>query len=200
MNSRRLTHQFLDSDDVFALRLCGGLGPPEDVAICRTFDEPWGSGSHRADCVPPGAMASRHAPVDGELSFMIGVASAGAGFYFNTLFTRSTPYTTQERQLSPQEAAMDAHFNPAFHFALLYQPDKAQKLDQSGAGLPVPGGMSGALVWNTRRVEIEAAGQKWSPLDARVTGLVWGWHSSAAVLLATRVEHVLPVLGAPQLP
>lgn len=64
--------------------------------------------------------------------------------------------------------------------------------------LPMPAGLSGSLVWNTRFREVSAQGRLWTPADARVTGLLWGWHSPSGVLLATRIQHTSALLHGAQ--
>jgi hypothetical protein len=59
-----------------------------------------------------------------------------------------------------------------------------------GSFLPEPPGFSGSLVWDTGYVR--KRGQDWSPADATVTGLVFGWPLSdqSDSLIATRIEVV----------
>ena len=83
-------------------------------------------------------------------------------------------------------------FDPEYHFGLGYSPDRAQPIDErarsNSPGLSDPHGLSGSLVWNTRRLECFYAGQPWKPELALVTGIIWGW-PSRDYLIATKVEH-----------
>lgn len=81
-------------------------------------------------------------------------------------------------------------FKPDYHFSLEYKPDKAVCLKEGNRSQPNPPGLSGSLVWNTHSVEFFNNQLEWSPEAAEVTGIVWGWPSSNACLVATRVEHI----------
>ena len=77
-----------------------------------------------------------------------------------------------------------------------YRPDLATNVIGDD-GLPSPPGMSGSTVWNTGFVEAKARGVPWKPEMARVTGVVWGWPSEHACLVATRAEYLRSfMLGA----
>jgi hypothetical protein len=54
-----------------------------------------------------------------------------------------------------------------------------------------------ATVRNTHFIASKMAGKTWAPEMARVTGVVWGWATSAACLMVTRSEYVRSfLLGA----
>jgi hypothetical protein len=57
-------------------------------------------------------------------------------------------------------------------------------------GLPLPPGLSGSTVWNTGFVAARIAGVPWTSALAKVTGVIWGWSSAHACLIATRAEFV----------
>jgi hypothetical protein len=69
-----------------------------------------------------------------------------------------------------------------YHFGVAYSPEKAQRINESGVssspGLSNPPGLSGSLVWNSRRLECFYTGQPWDPGLSLVTGMIWGWPSS----------------------
>jgi len=69
-------------------------------------------------------------------------------------------------------------------------PDRAQSTVERGPCLPLPPGMSGSLVWNTRRVECAQSQRPWPPSEARVTGLMFGWSHCANWVYATKVEYL----------
>jgi hypothetical protein len=56
--------------------------------------------------------------------------------------------------------------------------------------LPLPPGLSGLTVWNTGFVAAKMAGVPWTPELAKVTGVIWGWPSGHAGLVATRSEFL----------
>lgn len=178
-----LAHQFSGSDDVIrCTNPMVGREYPFDTAISRIDEGIWEICNHTAQPVPSHCFASKHSPVEGELLFLAGHSGDRAKFSFGTLVTRATPYVTQQAEM-PAE-----YGNPTFHFAVPYKPDLAVATSEPASGLPRPPGLSGSLVWNTRYVEFNEADRNWTPADAQVTGIVWGWPSSAACLLATRVE------------
>lgn len=138
---------------------------------------------HEAGAVPESRLAAAHAPVDNELLFFKGFAGEGSKFLFNTLLAGSTSYTGKAVPLPMGWG------DERFHFAIDYRPDLATSLDP-GYGLPQPKGFSGSLVWNTNFVRAVTTGHEWKPEYAEVTGIVWGWPSSAACIIATRIEYV----------
>jgi hypothetical protein len=185
LRDHSIGHQFLDNDSVFRTRnpfRC--FEWPIDATISLIDDEVWTSQPHRSRPIPEDRWALAHTPVQGEILFLKGYSGAESRFLFGSLFSRATSYCWQQVALP----AGDDRFASRFHFAIDYRPDRATPLD--GRDLPTPPGFSGSLVWNTRFVERTQANQPWSPDCAQVTGLVWGWPSSEACLVATRAEYV----------
>ncbi|MEX9522689.1 hypothetical protein AB7Y45_25780, partial [Escherichia coli] len=76
------------------------------------------------------------------------------------------------------------------HFSLFYPPDLAKSVDGT-SHLPDPHGFSGSLVWDTKRVACLLENKAWEPSMAEVTGIVWGWPSSSACILATKVDKLM---------
>lgn len=184
LNTHSLSHQFLNDDTVYrVIGLFHAEKWPLDVAVSAIEDKVWTSKPHDSKPISEDKWALAHVAVPGELLFMKGFAGAGAKFHFGALISSATSYSCREVSLPT-----DDRFHSRFHFGLDYRPDKATELD--GRSLPDPHGLSGSLVWNTRLVECTAKQEKWTPDCARVTGLVWGWPSSAACLVATRAEYV----------
>ena len=125
-----------------------------------------------------------HDPVGGELLTFAGFAGQSVTFHFNTLFAHSTCYTGREIILPA-----DNRFSSRFHFGLDYRPDLATSVI-GDAGLPLPPGLSGSTVWNTNFVTAKMEGIEWTPELAKVTGVIWGWRSGHACLVATRAEYL----------
>jgi len=185
-NGYPLTHMFWGSDDIFRIQNAwSSIYSPVDASACLINESVWNHQDHDAKAVPIERFAIRHEPEDRELLFFAGYSGDRSKFYFGHLFSAGTPYLTQE--ISIPENTTEA--NKQYHFALPYKPDKAMSVDRSGE-LPRPPGFSGSLVWDTKRVACLKSGKNWSPEMAVVTGLVWGWPSSQACILATRVEHI----------
>lgn len=150
---------------------------PVDAAIAQV------DLSATAAAVPLSLYANRHESVPGELFYIGGFAGARSKFFYNTLITPLTSYVAQE------DVAQSAVLGD-YHFAIPWLPDRAQKADPSAPDLSPPPGMSGSLVWNTRRVEFAQEDRAWSPSDARVTGLLRSWSTCSTWVYATRVERL----------
>jgi hypothetical protein len=186
LSNNPLTHKFNENDTILKLtNPMISLKAPIDVAICKIENSHWKRLEHTSNAIPFDRFSKTHSPVEGELLFFIGYSGERSEFYFNYLKTSGTPYLTQE--LTNMSDINEA--NSEFHFALLYSSDKATSIDDTSS-LPDPHGFSGSLVWDTKVVACINEGTEWSPDLAMVTGIVWGWPSSAACILATKVEHL----------
>jgi hypothetical protein len=182
-----LGHQFLNCDDVFrATNPFLAMPHPFDVAVSAIEQAVWTHSSHNAAAIPEDKWALVHGTLKGEIVFFKGYAGTHSHFHFNHLISNATSYASQE-VLLPRD---DDRFDPKFHFAIDYRPDRAIAIGENNPGLPDPHGFSGSLVWNTRFVETRMAGREWSPHCAVVTGLVWAWpRSKNKCLVATRIEY-----------
>lgn len=181
-----LAHQFHGSEDILRLtEPMVAIPHPEDIAAGPIREQVWSNDGHSALAIPEDRFAAKHDPVDGELLFMAGYSGERSTFSFGHLVSRGTSYLTQECELPD-----DDRCGPVYHFAIHYRPDQAQVAGEERVHLPVPPGLSGSLVWDTKRLACWASGEKWSPDLAVVTGIIWGWPSSEACLIATRVEHL----------
>lgn len=185
-STHSLAHQFGGCSDVYRTMhpfVC--ITYPHDVALCSIDESVWKRSSHQARAIPFGRFAKQHSPVQRELLFLAGYAGETSKFLFGQLNAVGHPYLMQETEMPA------SHGDPRFHFAIFYPPDKATPIDgTSGTHLPCPPGLSGTLVWNTRYAETTLSGKDWSPSLAQVTGIIWGWPSSDACLLATKAEFL----------
>ena len=185
LKTHSIGHQFAGSSNVYRSAEPFVTDPyPADVGLRIIGDNLWNDSDHSAAPIPFCRFAAKHSPVDGELFFIAGFAGARARFHFGQLNCERITYLMQADAF-PQD-----HGEEDFHFAIAYRPDLARTTDALGQGLPDPHGLSGTLVWNTRFIEITCTGGVWSPEQAQVTGIVWGWPSGDACLLATRVERL----------
>ncbi|OGI05911.1 MAG: hypothetical protein A2Y40_03185 [Candidatus Margulisbacteria bacterium GWF2_35_9] len=184
INNSPLTYQFLDNEDIFKFTNPILAKPdPIDLALVKIEYSAWDSCKHNSLAIPIGCFALNHELMEGELLFILGFAFENSKFYYNYLNTHSTPYLTQEIKL-PEKFG-----DPKFHFGLYYNPDRAIKVNEKSKDLPIPFGMSGSLVWNTRYVEKYNMGKSWAPSDSRVTGILRKWSSGDACLHATKVDY-----------
>lgn len=190
--SQPLTHQLLHDDDLY--RVVGNHVDhawPLDLALLPVSAEAWAAKPHGSRAIDIDQIALAHDPVPGELLTFTGFSGEATDFHFNTLHTEGTCYTAREVGL-PE----DPRFDRQFHFGIDYRPDLAIRADGS-RGLPLPPGLSGSTVWNTRFVAAKMARTTWSPEMAQVSGVLWGWPSSIGSLVATRSEYLRSfLLGA----
>jgi hypothetical protein len=187
-----LGHQFLNQDDLY--RIVGNQVDhawPLDLALLPVSSEVWARKPHGSRTIDIERIALAHDPVPGELLTFTGFSGKATKFYFDTLLHEGTCYTAREIDV-PE----DSRFRSRYHFGLDYRPDLATQVGGK-PGLQLPPGLSGSTVWNTRFVAAKMARQTWSPELAQVTGVVWGWHSSAGCLVVTRSEFLRSfLLGA----
>ena len=163
---------------------------PLDTAVLPVQNSNWKNGLHNSKLITLDMMALAHDHVPGELLAFLGFSGERSQFSFNTLVNRWTCSVAREVTL-PE----DTRFNSRFHFGIDYRPDLATSTNKS-YGLPQPAGFSGSSVWDTGFVKARMQRKDWSPDDARLTGLVWGWPSSKACIVATRIEYVRSFLLA----
>lgn len=76
-------------------------------------------------------------------------------------------------------------FDPAVHFAVGFTPQYTEFSDGTNADIPLPDGMSGCPVWNTRRAEV---GDSWKVNDARIVGVIHRFDQEGQCLIGTKIE------------
>ena len=84
-----------------------------------------------------------------------------------------------------------SRYNQEFHELINY-PGEAKR-EANGEMIEVcnPRGLSGSLLWDTKRIACYASGVEWQPEYARVCGMIWLAGEESPVLVATRIEHIL---------
>jgi hypothetical protein len=188
--TRQFCHQFHGCDHVFKLGDPLALEKhPVDAAICKIGDEVWGMRTHGAEVVPAERIAEKHEPAPGELLFFAGYPEKRSKSFHKLLISRATRLVTQEWRGPP---IPDLHPN---YFSLIYNPEKARSVDPANnIALSDPHGLSGSLVWNTRRVECGMQNKPWSAELAQVTGMLCRWDSSTSTVTGVRIEVILDFL------
>jgi hypothetical protein len=182
--SGHLIHRFHDLGNLYRSTGDHLIAPaPADIAILPISSTMWKATDHKAKAITKNMILPAHKCLEGELFVFMGFAGARSTFAFNTLFTRATSSVAREVPLPTN----DSRFDAAVHLGVDYKPDLATKIEGS-YDLPPPPGFSGSTLWNTRFVECSIAGTPWTPEQARVTGLVWGWPTNHGCIVATRAE------------
>lgn len=191
-NSKVLGHQFDGQEDI--RRIVGDHAAyplPLDLALLPVDMQAWGESTNKSKGIEIEQIMLGHDPVATELLTFTGFAGENVSFCFNTLFAQGTCYTAREIEIP-----MDDRFSERFHFAIDYRPEAASNVIGK-EGLPLPPGLSGSTVWNTQFVAARMSGVQWTPELAKVTGVIWGWPSEHACLIATRAEFLRSfLLGA----
>ena len=191
-HDRTLAYQYNSQEDI--RRIVGNhyeYPAPLDLALLPVCMNAWSDHSNSSKAIEIDQISIGHNPVPAELLTFSGFSGDNVQFHFNTLFSECTCYTARETELP-----RDDRFSPQYHFSLDYRPDLASTVNGK-QGLPLPPGLSGSTVWNTRFVEARMAGVTWTPELAKVTGVVWGWPSTHGCLIATRAEFLRSFLLEP---
>jgi hypothetical protein len=182
---RILGHQFDGQEDI--RRIVGNHVEypfPLDLALLPVDMRAWAEDTNKSKAIEIDQIMLGHDPVPTELLTFSGFAGENVSFHFNTLFAKGTCYTAREI-----DVPADERFSSRIHFALDYRPEAASSVSGKD-DLPLPPGLSGSTVWNTGFVATRMAGIPWTPALAKVTGVIWGWPSGHACLIATRAEFV----------
>lgn len=185
-----LVHSFQGSDRFFAAaQRRYGVEYPVDVGAAQIDPQVWAGDGGGAQAIAFARFAERHETVPYEILWMGGFPGARVKQLHEVKFAVCEATPTQEYLFHEGTGAHES-FDPHFHFAVYYSPGNAIRIESapSSPGRSVPPGLSGTLVWNTRRLERHYAGAPWTPDLAVVTGIVWGW-PGANYLIATRVQH-----------
>lgn len=193
-------------------------GPSDDYVGCgpKFITDPWpidlaiaqvGGKGPSADrrAITEDEFCTRFAPADDELLFFLGFPGSTATrrepvtqsnirySWFGKLESVGVPILTTVALVDAATLqAFDADRHVAIHF-----PTRAQRSpDAPEVKLPNPKGMSGSFLWDTRFRACQRSGTDWTPQQARICGLVWAAHEKPEVVVATKVEHLLPGLPA----
>lgn len=192
VNNEGLHHSFYGYDSFVPAALeRHDLGEPIDIGAVKIQDDLWVRYARSATAIPLNRFADRHNPVPVEFLWTAGYPGDRIKHFATVSLAVCQAHPTQE-YIFHDDVKPHEKFDPKFHFAVGYSPEMAQKFDIPGSssspGLSDPHGLSGSLVWNTRRLECFHKGEPWDQSLAVVTGIVWGWPGSN-YLIATKVEH-----------
>jgi hypothetical protein len=175
----RLAHSVGQQKEVAPITYDGFMGQPApiDAAIARLEDNTLLNSDYST--LQISAFDKQYSPASGELMFLHGYRAAwGHKFTEDTLGATSMPLTVDVLDL-PCRPDLDARK----HFSVRY-PIAAYLPGDDAGMLPAPAGCSGSLLWDTKYVASGRDG--WTPLKARVCGLVFGQDNG--FLFALKVE------------
>ncbi|MDB5932447.1 MAG: hypothetical protein JWR60_4154 [Polaromonas sp.] len=186
-----LHHSFPNHDRyVLGAYLKYAVDEPVDVGVSKIRDDTWVKYGKGAFAIPLNRFALKHCTYPHEILWFAGYPGARVKQLAVT-YAVAQVLSTQEHIFRDEEVPHKL-FDPVHHFGVAYSPEKAQRINESTAssspGLSNPPGLSGSLVWNSRRLECFYTDQPWDPSMALVTGIIWGW-PSRDYLIATKVEH-----------
>lgn len=186
-----LHHSFPNHDRyVLGAYLRYAVDEPVDVGVSKIRDDTWAKYGEGAFAIPLSRFAQKHCTYPHEILWFAGYPGARVKQLAVT-YAVAQVLSTQEHIFRDGEVPHEL-FDPVYHFGVGYSPERAQRIDESTAssspGLSNPPGLSGSLVWNSRRLECFYADRPWDPSMALVTGIIWGW-PSRDYLIATKVEH-----------
>jgi hypothetical protein len=153
------------------------------------------------DCLCLDQFDERYHPVDHELLFFLGFPGTTLSrwdpvnenktlySWGNELAVPGYPFLSQAVDGVLEMAP--SRFNEEFH-ELIHYPSKARR-EPSGEFIDVsnPRGLSGSLLWDTKRMACYLNDVEWRPEYARLCGMIWLAGEESPVLVATRIEHIL---------
>jgi hypothetical protein len=148
----------------------------------------WFEIKHQGECTTIDHYAENHCPVEDEYLYVYGFPGADAVAGFGQHEMRGMSVFLREVEFDPENFSEIPFPIKGKHICCAWNPKLAIALLDTQGDLSLPPGMSGSPLWNTRYVEVTKAGGKWTPQDARITGIVWGHSSKSCQLFATPVE------------
>lgn len=158
---------------------------PEDIAVASIDADLLTNSTKRG--VPAAQIDPVFQPAEGEILFIHGYP--GVQGHISALnqgaLARTFPFASDANTLPPG-------FDSNLHFAITYPIQGVRDYQGREARLPVPGGMSGSLVWDTKFVAL--SGAEWDPSKAKACGLIWAWDVMHERLIGTKIEYVRRLL------
>jgi hypothetical protein len=169
-----------------------GSPPPVDVAIAR-IDPAALEGGDR-DVAPPNFIDDRFRTATGEVMFLQGYPVAMGDFNELTSTHEAGAFSFVADLV---RCRIGEGLYPEKHIAIRY-PLYAYDANGEPVQLPHPEGLSGSALWDTKWAATGEA--DWGPQDARICGLIFGFHEDESPVLqpdavrrslvALRIEYV----------
>lgn len=152
------------------------------------------------DCLASDQFESSYNPVPNELLFWIGHPGSRADrknsvsehdvqySWAGELSVAGVPMVSQALADVPDPAP--EWFDSQLHVLIHYPFAAQQTLQGPKVELRNPHGLSGTLIWDSKRIACHWAGVDWQPESARVCGMLWATSEKQLFTIATRVEHI----------
>jgi hypothetical protein len=164
-----------------------------DFCLAKTRIDSFNLLEQRYQALAIDCFAEQHQPITNEILFICGFPSERSKYLYGTLATKGVPICVS------QTVHLGRADKNNRNFRMRYSPETFISQSERSKPLPIPNGMSGSFVWNTRFYECKRSGEQWSPEISQVTGLVHRWISkNDTSLVATKIEHILPLLPVSQ--
>jgi hypothetical protein len=158
---------------------------PRDLAFIPVSEEAWQQVEHSNICVGKDVFSSSFEPCDCELFYFVGYPGDRSTAILDLLTVVAIPCLVQRPphgQL-PEENEND--------FFLPYPQESVWKSgDDVNVMAARPPGLSGSLVWDTRRVACLRKGIDWQPSSARVAGILKRWDENEGIVVGTKVDAI----------
>lgn len=163
---------------------------PIDVELTSLKTDNWAGVAHSAKAIPRDRFDSCHNPhCKEEILFIHGYAGENAGSGFGEDQPISTGYVTQ--QIEPGNGVFTLFWRPG-NETYSSETDESVRLQHKAMD---PHGLSGSLVWDTKRMSCHEAKMEWSPSNARVSGIVSRWDEESGALTCVPIERFRHVLS-----
>lgn len=175
---------------------------PDDIALSKLGEH--GTPDQKR-VIHLSQFESKFNPEEHELLFWLGypgttgkrsdvIAGKERMSYFGELVTPSFPILSQQYDGWP--LGLREAYLPEHHRLIHYPRVAKQNPGEAVVEVPNPAGMSGSLVWDTKRIYCERRGLEWSPQKSRVCGLIWATDLDPDIVVATPSEAVLAAIDA----
>lgn len=181
-----LNYRFLNEENVYGYR--GEWHSEKEPVDASLTDDVLTPAPATDKTIKDHQIALSHQIVDkAELLFFCGFAGENSKFVLEHHFTNLTGFCTQQNGEAENDLSC---------FELLWPnglqswssatPEEAKR----NIEFSNPQGFSGSLIWNTRFVESGCNIDKWTPDQAKVTGILKRFDDKNGVLLATPIEAI----------
>lgn len=158
---------------------------PRDLAFIPVSESAWQEIEHSNFCLGQDLFSSSFDPCECELFYFIGYPGDRSTSILDLLTVVAIPCLVQRTPngLLPNENEND--------FYLQYPNTAVWRTgDDHKVVAALPPGLSGSLVWDTRRMSCLNQGIDWQPSRARVAGILKRWDDKEGIVIGTKVSEI----------